>query len=63
MKQIPPEMAKALISLLEVIDSNNDKYPDWIDAVCSAREKLPESTLEALKSLVDTKSAPTTRKA
>lgn len=63
MKQIPPEMAKALISLLEVIDSNNDKYPDWIDAVCSAREKLPESTFEALKSLVDTKSAPTTRKA
>ena len=62
MKQIPPEMAKALISLLEVIDSNTDKYPDWIDAVCTAREQLPESTLEALKSCVDTKSAPTASK-
>lgn len=50
MKHITPEMAEALFSLLEVIDSNTDKYPDWIDAVCTAREKLPASTLEALKS-------------
>lgn len=48
MRHISNEMAQALISLIEVIDSNNDKYPDWIDAVCTAREKLPETTLEAL---------------
>lgn len=57
MKHITPEMAQALVSLLEVIDSNTDKYPDWVDAVCTAREQLPESTLETLKSSVDPKSA------
>lgn len=63
MKHIPPEMAKALISLLEVIDANNEKYPDWVDAVCTAREQLPESTIEALKSCAAMKPATTDSKA
>lgn len=48
MKNITPAMAKALVELLEIIDSNSDKYPDWINAVCTAAETLPPGTAEAL---------------
>lgn len=35
--------AQGLNGLIDVIDANSDVQPDWIDAVCSAREKLPGS--------------------
>lgn len=51
---INPKIASALIALLETIDGDNTQHPDWIDAVCTAREQLPEDTLEALKDTVQT---------
>lgn len=51
MTQITPEMAQGLIKLLETIKSNSDKYPDWIDAVCTAQENLPPGTDNALASM------------
>jgi hypothetical protein len=51
MTQISPEMAQALIKLLTTIDEGNDKHPDWIDAVCTAREALPPDTVTVLASV------------
>jgi hypothetical protein len=48
MTQLTPEIAEGLRKLLKVIASNTDKYPDWIDAVCTAAEALPHGTTEAL---------------
>lgn len=50
MQQITPAMAQGLIKLLETINSNSDKHPDWIDAVCTAYESMPPGTVEALAS-------------
>ncbi|WP_131815897.1 MULTISPECIES: hypothetical protein [Pseudomonas] len=52
MTQITPAMAEGLIKLLDTIKSNTDKFPDWIDAVCTAQETLPPGTESALASLV-----------
>lgn len=49
-QQLSPEMAQALLDLLKVIDGDSATHPDWVDAVCTAREKLPPATTEVLAS-------------
>lgn len=49
---LSPETAKALLNLLTIIGENNDKYPDWIDAVCAAEEALPASLKDELRACV-----------
>lgn len=48
---LTPVMAQSIIELLTTIGENSDRHPDWIDAVCSASEKLPPGTIESLKGL------------
>ena len=58
MKELTPEMAKALLSLIHEVDENHsDTNPDWCDSVCTAREALPEGTLEALSECVGSNGA------
>ena len=49
--QLYKSMAQGLINLLATVDGNNDQHPDWVDAVCKAREALPPETAEILKAM------------
>lgn len=53
MQQITPFMAQALLSLLSTIDGDSKAHPDWIDAVCTFHEALPEGTVGALQSVAN----------
>lgn len=58
MKAMTPEMAKALLALVRKVDENHSETnPDWCDSVCTAREALPDGTLEALSEIVVTDGA------
>ena len=48
MSHLTDTQVAGLKNLLKTIDENNDTHPDWVDAVCTARELLPDGTLEAL---------------
>lgn len=51
MNTITHDMAQQLINLLDTIDAGTDQHPDWIDAVCTAREQLQAGTVEALRNV------------
>jgi hypothetical protein len=51
MAPIVPQMAEAILKMLATIDGTSDQHPDWIEAVCAAREALPAGTTEALEAI------------
>lgn len=51
--KISVRFAEPLLDLLAVIDRNGDDYRDFVDEVCTARERIPEHAIETPADISD----------